>query len=103
MNAVVSEERRSAERAPCASRVMVLSRESAWFARLIDMSEGGCGIHRPAGFELVPDDLVRLYFHEHDDSPVVVVDARVARVSADHVGLEYHDLQTVPPSHPCKQ
>lgn len=102
MSAVIQDERRGADRVPYASRVMILSRESAWFARLIDLSEGGCGIFRPAGFELVPDDLVRLFFHENDDT-AVVVDARVARVTASQVGLEYHDPQAVPPAHPPKQ
>ena len=100
MNAVIQYDRRSAVRVPYASRVMVLGRELAWFARLIDLSEGGCGIFRPTGFELVPDDLVRLFFHENDDMSAVIVDARVARVTHSHVGLEYHDLQTVPPTHP---
>lgn len=102
MNAVL-QERRSAHRVPYASRVMILSRDSAWFARLIDLSEGGCGIFRPAGFELVPDDLVRLFFHENDDTIAVVVDARIARVTPNQVGLEYHDPQSVPPAHPPKQ
>jgi hypothetical protein len=103
MNAVIQYDRRSAVRVPYAARVMVQSRESAWFARLIDVSEGGCGIFRPAGFELVPDDLVRLFFHESDDTPAVIVDARIARVTLNQVGLEYHDLQSVPPTHPPKQ
>ena len=103
MNAVMYDERRSDVRVPYASRVMVLSRETAWFARLIDVSEGGCGIFRPTGFELVPDDLVRLFFHENDDTAAVIVDARVARVTPNQVGLEYHDPQTVPPTHPPKQ
>ena len=100
MNAVMKDERRSDVRVPYASRVMILSRETAWFARLIDLSEGGCGIFRPKGFELVPDDLVRLFFHEHDDATAVIVEARVARVTPSQVGLEYHDPQTVPPTHP---
>jgi hypothetical protein len=103
MNAVIQDERRSADRVPYASRIMVLSRESAWFAQLIDVSEGGCGIFRPRGFELVPDDLVRLFFHQSDDAAAIVVDARIARVTPSRVGLEYHDPQTVPPSHPPKQ
>ena len=103
MNAVLQDDRRSDVRVPYASRVMILGRETAWFARLIDLSEGGCGIFRPAGFELVPDDLVRLFFHEHDDSAAIVVDARVARVTPSQVGLEYHDPQTVPPTHPPEQ
>jgi len=103
MNAVMLDERRSDVRVPYASRVMVLSRETAWFARLIDLSEGGCGIFRPNGFALAPDDLVRLFFHENDDATAVIVDARVARVTQSQVGLEYHDPQTVPPTHPPKQ
>lgn len=104
MNAVIQQdERRSAVRVPYASRVMVLSRDMAWFARLIDLSEGGAGIFRPVGFGLVPDDLVRLFFHESDDAAAVIVDARVARVTPNQVGLEYHDPQTVPPRHPPKQ
>ncbi|GAB3093279.1 PilZ domain-containing protein [Lysobacter terrae] len=104
MNAVVvADERRTADRVPYASRVMVLGRESAWFAQLIDLSEGGCSIFRPAGFALGPDDLVRLFFHENDETAVAVVDARVARVSEHRVGLEYHDTQTIPPTRPAQQ
>lgn len=103
MNAVVPDERRSADRVTCASQVMVLRHENAWFARLLDLSEGGCGIVRPADFELVPDDVVRLFFHESDETAAVIVDARVARVTADRVGFEYHDPQAVPPARPPKQ
>ncbi|QNP40808.1 PilZ domain-containing protein [Lysobacter solisilvae (ex Woo and Kim 2020)] len=100
MNAVIQDERRSTDRVPYASRIMVLRHDSAWFARLIDLSVGGCSIFRPAGFELVPDDLVRLFFHQGEDAAVVIVDARVARVTTGQVGLEYHDPQTVPPTPP---
>ncbi|MFC5569176.1 PilZ domain-containing protein [Lysobacter yangpyeongensis] len=103
MNAIVQDDRRSADRVPYASRVMVLGRESAWFAQLIDLSPWGCGIFRPAGFALAPDDLVRLFFHENDQTMVAVVDARVARVTDSQVGLEYHEPQAVPPRHPQQQ
>jgi hypothetical protein len=100
MNAVSQDERRSADRVPYASRVMVLRHDSAWFSRVIDLSEGGCSIFRPAGFQLVPDDIVRLFFHVGEDAAVPVVDARVAHVTDRQVGLEYHDEQAVPPTLP---
>ena len=119
MNAVVApDERRSAGRVPYASRVMVLGRDAAWFAQLIDLSEGGCSIFRPADFALGPDDLVRLFFpdnglagngylpngfHPNETTAVAIVDARVARVSEQRVGLEYHDPQTIPPTRPPQQ
>ena len=52
---------------------------------------------------LAPDDLVRLFFHENDQTMVAVVDARVARVTDSQVGLEYHEPQAVPPRHPQQQ
>ena len=125
MSAVVAnDERRSADRVPYASRVMVLGRDAAWYAQLVDLSEGGCSIFRPAGFALVPDDLVRLFFHgnefhgnefhgsefhgsgshQHEaTAAVAIVDARVARVTAQRVGLEYHEPQTIPPTRPPQQ
>ena len=103
MPEVVQAGQRGTDRVPYASRVMVLGRNSVWLARLVDLSEGGCGIFRPAGFDLAPDDLVRLFFVEGEDTAVVMVDARVARATTNRVGLEYHDLQAVPPSPPREQ
>jgi PilZ domain len=97
MNATNPAERRDSDRVPFASRVMILHRDSAWFAQLLDISEGGCGFFRPESFTLVPDDLVRLFFQD-GESDAIIVPARVARVTETRIGMEYHDPQTVPPS-----
>ncbi|HEV8693789.1 MAG TPA: PilZ domain-containing protein [Lysobacter sp.] len=103
MNAISSAERRSSDRVPFASRVMILRGDSAWFAQLLDLSEGGCGVFRPKSFALVPDDLVRLFFLQDAEGDAVIVPARVARVSESRIGIEYHDPQTVPPSRHARQ
>ena len=96
------DDRRFAERVPFAARVMVVRGESAWFAQLLDMSEGGCGIFRPEGFDLIEDDVVRLFFYPEDEGLAVIVPARIARVTRSQIGIEYHDQQEIPPARPKK-
>ena len=89
-------ERRWGERLPYAARVMVVRGDSAWYTQLQDFSEGGCGLFRPADCTLEPDDVVRLFFYS-DTHPVVIVTARVARITETRLGIEYHEPQSVPP------
>lgn len=93
-------ERRDSDRVPYAARVMIVRGESAWFAQLVDLSEGGCGVFRPEGCTLQEDDVIRLFFHQEDATTAVIVPARVARVDERRIGMEYHEPQTIPPSHP---
>lgn len=102
MNAVSPSERRDADRVPYASRVMIVRGESAWFAQLLDLSEGGCGVFRPDGCMLAADELVRLFFYYGEAATAVIVPARVARVTDGQIGLEYHEPQSVPPSRPAE-
>lgn len=88
---------RWAERMPHAGRVMVVCGESAWFAALLDCSEGGCGLFRPTDCTLELDDVVRLFFYS-DTHPVVIVTARVARITETQLGIEYHEPQSIPPA-----
>ena len=97
MDAIEASERRLADRVPFAARVMIVHATSAWFAELLDLSEGGCAVFRPTGCELDEEALVRLFFHD-GDGPAVVVAARVARTDGTRIGFEYHEPQTVPPA-----
>ena len=92
---------RWAERMPHAGRVMVVHGESAWFAELLDCSEGGCGLFRPADCTLELEDVVRLFFYS-DTHPVVILTARVARITETQLGIEYHEPQSIPPA-PAEQ
>jgi hypothetical protein len=100
MNSSDDFERRIGGRLPIADRVMVVRGESAWFAELLDMSEGGCGIAPPTSITLEEEEVVRLFFYQHDDSPVVIVPARIARITASLIGIEYQEPQSVPPGRP---
>ncbi|MFD0738089.1 PilZ domain-containing protein [Lysobacter koreensis] len=97
LSAIDEAERRLGERLPFAARVMVVRGESAWFAELLDVSEGGCGIAFPAACTLAEEDVVRLFFYRDDDQPAVVVPARVARLTAIRIGIEYQEPQSIPP------
>lgn len=90
-------DRRLADRVPFAARVMIVHATSAWFAELLDLSEGGCAVLRSAGCELTEEALVRLFFYD-GDGPAVVVAARVARIDDARIGFEYHEPQAVPPA-----
>lgn len=88
---------RWAARKSGAGRVMIVRGESAWFAEMLDCSEGGCGLSRPADCTVELDDVVRLFFYS-DTHPVVIVTARVARLTDTQIGIEYHEPQSIPPA-----
>jgi hypothetical protein len=92
----MDENSRWSNRVPYAARVVVLHEDQAWVGEVTDLSEGGCGLFRPADCDLEVAQIVRLLFIE-DTGPAVVVDARVARVENGSLGFEYHELQSVPP------
>lgn len=97
-HAIARPERREGDRVPYASRVMIVRGECAWFARLLDLSEGGCGVFRPEDCALAADEIVRLFFCQDADTAAVIVAARVARVTDGRIGIEYHEPQAIPPS-----
>ena len=101
MDAVI-EDRRDGDRVPYASRVMIVRGEAAWFAQLLDLSEGGCGVFLPDGCALQEDEVVRLFFYQDGETAAVIVPARIARKDETRIGIEYHEPQTIPPSHPAK-
>ena len=96
-----TEHPRATERVPYAARLMLVCGESAWFAELHDLSPGGCGIFRPEGCMLESDEIVRLFFYYRDNAPAVIVAGRVARVTATQIGIEYHEMQAIPPGAPA--
>jgi hypothetical protein len=87
---------RFSDRVPYAARVMVICGQQAWLGEVKDLSEGGCGLFRPASCTLDVAEIVQLVFFE-EPGPAVVVDARVARVENGSLGFEYHEPQAVPP------
>ncbi|MGY6519553.1 MAG: PilZ domain-containing protein [Lysobacteraceae bacterium] len=89
-------ERRWGERVPFAAHVLVARQDRAWLAQIQDLSEGGCGIFRPPGFDLAVAEVVTLYF-QSAPGPAHVAGARVARVENGSIGFEYHEPQSVPP------
>jgi hypothetical protein len=88
---------RFSDRVPYAARVMVICGQQAWLGEVKDLSEGGCGLFRPASCTLDVAEIVQLVFFE-EPGPAVVVDARVARVENGSLGFEYHEPQAVPPA-----
>lgn len=97
MEELLLKERRSADRVPFAIQVMVVYGDMAWAADVLDLSEGGCGIFRPVGCLLREGNVAQLFFFE-GTGPAVPVSARIARVTERHIGFEYHEPQTIPPS-----
>ena len=89
--------RRSGGRVPYAMQVLIVSGEHAWVADVVDLSEGGCGVFRPKLCCLAPGNMAQLYFFQ-GVGPAVAVSALIARVAERHLGFEYHELQTVPPT-----
>lgn len=89
---------RFSDRVPYAARMMVIRGQQAWLGEAKDLSEGGCGLFRPDECALEVAEIVQLVFFE-EPGPAVVVDARVARVEPGSLGFEYHEPQSVPPSH----
>ncbi len=52
---------------------------------------------RPGGCLLHEGNVAQLLFFS-GTGPAVPVSARIARVTERHLGFEYHELQTIPPS-----
>ena len=90
-------DRRDTDRVPYASRVMIVRGNTAWFAQLLDLSAGGCGVFRPGDCDLAEDELVRLFFHQDDGAVSVNIPARIARADGTRIGIEYHEPQSIPP------
>jgi PilZ domain len=99
MEDVALNERRFADRVPFALQVMILHGDMAWAADVLDLSEGGCGVFRPAGCLLSVGNVSRLLFFQ-GSGPAVPVSARIARIDDRHIGFEYHEPQAIPPSLP---
>ena len=99
MEELLLKARRAGDRVPFAIRVMVVSSDMAWPADVLDLSKGGCGIFRPLGCLLHEGNVAQLYSYDGVD-PAVPVSARIARVTERHIGFEYHESQTIPPSLP---
>ena len=98
MEQALDDEKRIGDRTPFQDRVMVVRAEQAWFAEVLDLSEGGCGIAVPPDSRLEEEQVVRLFFYEAEDKPAVIVPARVARLTASRIGIEYQETQSVPPT-----
>lgn len=88
--------RRDNERLPFAAEVLVARPDRGWRSAVLDLSEGGCALLRPAGFDLHIGAVVTLYFLTRS-GPGSAVGARVARYGERDVGFEYHEAQAVPP------
>lgn len=99
MEQLLLKERRTGDRVPYAIQVMVVCNNMAWAADVLDLSQGGCGIFRPVGCLLRVGNVAQLFFFE-GVGPAVPVSSRIARVSERHIGFEYHEPQTIPPSLP---
>lgn len=97
MEGIQLKERRFADRVPFAMQVLIQHADVAWVADALDLSEGGCGIFRPTGCLLREGNVAQLFFFE-GPGQAVPVSARIARVTERHIGFEYHDAQTIPPS-----
>ena len=94
---MAASDHRFSDRVPYAARVMVIRGQQAWLGEVKDLSEGGCGLFRPADCALDVAEIVQLVFFE-EPGPAVLVDARVARVENGSLGFEYHEPQAVPPA-----
>jgi PilZ domain len=97
MEELLLKDRRAGFRLPFAIQVMIVCDQLAWAADVLDLSEGGCGVFRPSGCLLRIGNVAQLYFFEGTGA-AVPVSARIARVTERHIGFEYHEPQTVPPS-----
>src|SRR6476619_1598774 len=53
-----------------------------------DLSQGGARLGRPLTWTESPGPVVRIYFML-DQETVIAVDAKVVRVSDDHLGIEF--------------
>ncbi len=97
MEETLLNDRRTGDRVPFAIQVMIVHGDRAWVADVLDLSEGGCGVFRPGGCLLQEGNVAQLLFFS-GTGPAVSVSARIARVTERHIGFEYHELQTIPPS-----
>lgn len=97
MEEIAPSDRRFGSRVPYAMQVLIVSSDQAWVADVADLSEGGCGVFRPKSCFLAPGNMAQLFFFS-GTGPAVAVSALIARVGERHLGFEYHDLQTVPPT-----
>lgn len=92
--------RRDNDRLPFAAEVLVAMADRGWRTAVLDLSEGGCALMRPAGFELHIGAVVTLYFLTRN-GPGPGVGARVARFGERDIGFEYHEAQQMPPRLPA--
>ncbi len=99
MEDFAAKERRFGLRVPYALQVMILYDDLAWVADVLDLSEGGCGLFRPKGCVLMEGNVARLAFFQ-GSGQAVAVSARIARITERHLGFEYHEQQSIPPSLP---
>jgi hypothetical protein len=90
---------RQADRIACNLQIILLYGESAWLVDVTDISIGGCCILRPPSCSMEEEEVVTLIFPSRP-GPAALVTARVARVDQSEMGLEYHDIQQVPPQAP---
>ena len=97
MEETLLKDRRTSHRVPFAIQVMIVHGDLAWATDVLDLSEGGCGVFRPGGCLLREGNVAQLLFFG-GTGPAVPVSARIARVTERHIGFEYHELQTIPPS-----
>jgi hypothetical protein len=97
MENTLPKERRAGDRVPYAIQVMIVFGDHAWAADVLDLSEGGCGVFRPTGCLLHEGNVARLLFFA-GPGQAVPVSARIARITERHLGFEYHEPQTVPPT-----
>lgn len=93
--------RRDNERLPFAAEVLIAREDRGWRSAVLDLSEGGCALLRPAAFDLHIGAVVTLYFLTRN-GPGPGVGGRVARFGERDVGFEYHEAQEIPPAlHPA--
>ena len=89
--------RRDNERLPFAAEVLVARPDRGWRTAVLDLSEGGCALLLPPGFELHIGAVVTLYFLTRN-GPGPGVGARLARFGPSDIGFEYHETQHIPPA-----
>lgn len=99
MSTIDDSDRRIGGRTTFDARMMVVHGGTAWFAELLDLSEGGCSIARPVECTLAEEDVVRLFFYRGDDNHAIIVAARIARMTTTQIGIEYQESQSIPPRH----
>lgn len=91
--------RRDNERLFFAAEVLIARPDKGWRAAVLDLSEGGCALLCPRGFDLHLGAVVTLYFLSRK-GPGAAVGARLARIGERDLGFEYHEAQAVPPRTP---